>query len=290
MFALRRPVFAAGTALLLVLGGRAGTAENPRFLLTRAWQDFSGGEFDTAARGFDATLAAAAKDAPEYQLALYGLASVWNLRGSGPDPVRAETLYREAIAVSPKSDVAAWSLLALARMKQIVATGVEPDYPAIRKAFGEVITAFPGHPAAEEAFIHQQATLVATLSPADTTAALKTLTEFLKRSPAPKFASPAWGLVAECHRTLGDPVARLRAEIESVRVKEVDPLSPWSDNAAVYWRIASIAEFEAGDFRTARQYYAKLIEEFPTDQRKFGAQQALARMTAQEKKLRGGGG
>ncbi len=290
MPSFRNPLFAVCVAALLGLGGRAGTTEDSRFLVTRAWQDFMGGEYDTAARGFDATLAVTERGRPEHQLALYGLASVWNLRGSGPDPVRAERLYREAIAESPKSDVAAWSLLALARMKQIVATGEEPDYPAIRKAFGDVIAAFPGHPAAEEAFIHQQATLVATLSPSDTAVALKALTEFLKSSPAPKFASPAWGLIAECHRTLGDPAARLRAEIESVRVKEIDPLSPYSDNAAVYWRIASIAEFEAGDFRTARQFYAKLIEEFPTDQRKFGAQKAIVRMAAQEKKLRGGGG
>lgn len=286
---VRRRAFAACAMLVAGLSGRAGAAEDPGFLVNRAWQDFMGGEFDTAARGFEATIRSAGKDAPERLLALYGLASVWNLRGSGPDPVRAEKLYREVIAAAPKSDAAAWSLLALARMKHLVATGVEPDYPAVRKAYGEVIAAFPGHPAAEEAFIHSQATLVATLAPADATTALAALQTFLKSNPAPKFSSPAWGLVAECHRTLGDPDARLRAELESLRTREIDPTNPWSDHAAVYWKIATIAEFEAGDFRVARTHYKKLIEEYPTDNRKFGAKQALIRMDEQERRLRGGG-
>lgn len=279
----------AGLLAVFAVAGAATAAEDPAFLVNRAWQDFLGGEFDTAARGFEATIRASGKDAPEHLLALYGLASVWNLRGSGPDPVQAESLYKEVIAASPTSDLAAWSMLALARMKHLVPTGVEPDYPAVRKAYGDVIAAFPGHPAAEEALIHQQATFVATLEPADAKSALTVLTTFLAGKPAPKFASPAWGLVAECHRTLGDPDARLKAELAALATKEIDPSNPWSDNAATFWKIATIAEFEAGDFRVARVYYKKFIEEYPTDNRKYGAKQALLRMEEQERKLRGGG-
>jgi tetratricopeptide (TPR) repeat protein len=263
-----------------MLAGRAGTAEDPAFLLARAWQDFLGGEYDMAARGFADTRRAAAKDSPEALLATYGLASVWNLRGAGPDPVRAEALYREVIAAHPKSDAAAWSLLALARMKHVPPAGQEPDYPAVRKAYAEVIAAFPGHAAAEEALMYQQATLVYTLDRTDAEAALAALTAHLERTPASPFASPMWGLVAECHRTLGDATARLRAEIKSLETKEIDPTNPWSDHAWTYWKIATIAEFEAGDFRTARIYYTKFVEEYPTDNRRYGAKKALERMDA----------
>ena len=42
-----------------------------------------------------------------------------------------------------------------------------------------------------------------------------------------------------------------------------------------------------GDFDTARKYYRKLIEEYPTDIRMYGAKQALKRMDEVEGKIRG---
>ncbi|HPY62737.1 MAG TPA: hypothetical protein PLJ22_06290, partial [Kiritimatiellia bacterium] len=53
-----------------------------------------------------------------------------------------------------------------------------------------------------------------------------------------------------------------------------------------YWNLATIAEFEVGDFDLARHYYNKLLEAYPTDIRVYGCKQALARMDALEAQIR----
>ena len=75
----------------------------------------------------------------------------------------------------------------------------------------------------------------------------------------------------------------------SLEARELDPTNPYSDNAALYWEIATIAEFEAGDFAVARKYYKGLVDEYPQDQRRWGARLALERLDAVEAKLRKGG-
>lgn len=46
------------------------------------------------------------------------------------------------------------------------------------------------------------------------------------------------------------------------------------------------AEFDLGDFTLAREFYQKLIKEYPTDQRVFPAKLALKRMDETEAKIR----
>jgi hypothetical protein len=58
------------------------------------------------------------------------------------------------------------------------------------------------------------------------------------------------------------------------------------ENSTDYWSIAVVAEFEAGDFDTARKYYKLLMGEYPRDRRNFGALKAIERMNALEEKLR----
>ena len=53
---------------------------------------------------------------------------------------------------------------------------------------------------------------------------------------------------------------------------------------------STVAEFEAGDFEAARTFYRRLIDEYPTDIRKYAAQQALRRMDETERALRAGEG
>ena len=47
-----------------------------------------------------------------------------------------------------------------------------------------------------------------------------------------------------------------------------------------------MAEFGAGDFGVAREYYRKLIAEYPDEQRVFLAKQELKRMDELEARLR----
>jgi len=266
-------------------GGRM----TPSFFNTRAWEDFRAGEFGAAVRGFNEAVAAAPAGSADRLQALYGLGMTWNLRGLGPDPVLAEKCFREVVRASPTGDVAAWSLLALARIRHAVPVGTEPDYAAVRAAYQEVVTRFPLHPAGEEAFVYLQSTWVATLDPRDAGQALAALEGFIKDHPGSKFLSAAWSLVAECAATLGRPDDRLKAKIASLEAKELDPTNPYSDNAALYWEIATIAEFEAGDFAVARKYYRGLVDEYPQDQRRWGARLALERLDAVEAGLRKGG-
>ena len=95
--------------------------------------------------------------------------------------------------------------------------------------------------------------------------------------------------MAVSYQTLNMPEERLRAEEQSLETTEVDPTNPFTEFAWQYWNLATIAEFEVGDFDTARKYYRKLIEEYPTDIRLYGAKQALKRMDEVEAKIRGGG-
>jgi tetratricopeptide (TPR) repeat protein len=269
--------------------GDSAAPLTPAYLTARAWEDYRDGEYATAVHGFsDAAHAAPAGSADRLE-ALYGLGMAWNLRGSGSDPALAEKCFREVLTLSPTGELAAWSLLALARMKHAVPVGEEPDYPAVRKAYQDVIDRFPNHLAGEEAFIYLESTWVATLDPKDAEPALVALEGFIRDHAASKFLSPAWALVAECEATLGRSDERLKAKIASLETRELDPTNPYSDNAALYWEIATIAEFEAGDFATARKYYRALADEYPLDQRKWGAKLALERMDAVEAGLRAGG-
>jgi raffinose/stachyose/melibiose transport system substrate-binding protein len=129
----------------------------------------------------------------------------------------------------------------------------------------------PEQPTGEESFLRQQAALVASLTEPNTRQALRDLEQFAETHPGSKYLGAALALISECHATLGQPEQRLAAELKALAVTETDP-SP------AYWRIATIAEFEAGDLATARQYYRRLITEHPADIRKFAAQQALKRI------------
>lgn len=256
--------------------------------IVAAWTDYSLAEFDLAIDKFNAALAQAAPGSDIHLQALYGLATTWNLRRPGEDLAKAREFYEQVLREAPQHDMAAWSLLALARTKHLVPVGEDPDYAEVHKAYQEVIDRFPGHLAAEEAFIYLQATLISTLQPKETRQALEALQGYVK-DPSKKFIGPAYSLMAVSYQTLNMPEERLRAEEQSLETTEVDPTNPFTEFAWQYWNLATIAEFEVGDFDTARKYYRKLIEEYPTDIRLYGAKQALKRMDEVEAKIRGGG-
>jgi tetratricopeptide (TPR) repeat protein len=255
--------------------------------ISQAWDYYRMGEFNKAALIFEGSAAQASAGSDLNLLARYGLGITFSLRSPDPDNARAEKLFEGIVAEKPDHDLAAWSLLALARMKHAVPVGVEPDYNAVRAAYQRVIDRFPYHPAGEQAFIYQQSTLVAGLDPADAQKALDALTKFIVAHPASRLVSSAWTLISECGLTLGRADDRLAAELKALDTQILDPTNPFMDRAGAYWKIAAIAEFEAGNFTVARKYYTALINEYPTDQRKYGARLALTRMDQVAKKSRG---
>jgi hypothetical protein len=94
--------------------------------LARGWDRYRLGEFSLVLKDFEA---AAQRDEPgssNHLTALYAQATTWNLRRPDEDKVRAERLYREVIALAPTNDLAAWSWLALARVKAAPVGGEIP--------------------------------------------------------------------------------------------------------------------------------------------------------------------
>ena len=259
--------------------------------LSAGWMNYRLSEFERALRHFEAALQAAPAGSEQRLQALYGLGTTWNLRRPGEDRKKAEACFREIMDAAPAGDVGAWTALALARMKHVVPVDEgEPDIGEVRRAYTEVMRRYPGHLAAKEAFIYCMATFIASLEEPQTRYAIANLRRFVSQPGAREFVQPAWSLLAVGYTTLKEPERRLEAEIRSLESTEIDPANPFNEFAWAYWNIATIAEFEVGDFATARAYYQRLLREYPNDIKVFGVKQALRRMDAVEAKLRVPGG
>lgn len=269
-----------GVSLCCGLLGCAGPVERPTpdALIATGWDQYRLGEFQSAVRSFQDALACALESSPTQQAARYGLATTWNLRRPGEDPEKAAALYREVMAQAPTSDLAAWSALALARMKSLPVGGEYPALDAQVTAYQHVVDQFPHHSAGEEAFLFQQAAQLRQPDVERTRAVLEALDRFVATHAASPWRSAAHELRAHCCKALGLRDEILAATIQSWKTLEDDPLNPIKDHSWAYWRIATVAEFETQDFELAREHYRKLIAEYPREQRVFLARQELRRM------------
>lgn len=268
--------------------GRGGGGGSGGERLARGWDLYRLGEFSLALREFEAAAQGTGPGSSNHLAALYGQATTWNLRRPSEDKARAERLYREVIALAPTNDLAAWSWLALARMKALPVGGEIPPLQPQIEAYQEVIDRFPFHPVGEEAFFHQQAARLEQPDEARTREVLAALETFLRTHPQSPWRSAAYGLVGHCCAVLGLKDRHVESVFDSWRSVEVNPASPPStrDMSWFYWQVATLAEFETGDFAMAREYYRKFITEYPREQRVFIAKQELKRMDELEKEIR----
>mgnify|MGYP001765198396 FL=1 len=264
---------------------KAGGGRDAAPLIGDGWTAYRLSEFQNAQLAFEAARDAAEKGSDDWAMATYGLATVWDLRRPGEDPKKATGLYKEIPAAAPDSPMVPWTELALARQLHLVPVGQEPDYAAVDAAYQHILDKYPGHLAAKEAFLYLQSIQLAKLEPTSTRAAIAKLEDFVAREKK-EFLSPAWSLLAVGYTTLGEQEKRLLAEKNSFETTEVDPSDPFIEFAWAYWNLATIAEFETGDFDLARKYYQLLIDKYPKDIRVYGCKQALARMDALEAKIR----
>ena len=283
---------AAGLLLAGLLAGglsacakKADRAGDAAALIGDGWTAYRLSEFQNAALAFEGARAGAEPGSDEWAMATYGLATTWDLRRPGENPKLATELYREILAAAPEGPMAPWTELALARQQHLVPVGQEPDYAAVNKAYQHIMEKFPGHLAAKEAFLYLQSIQLAKLEPKTSREAAAKLLDFATREQK-EFLSPAWSLLAVAYNTLNEQEQRLHAEKTSFETTEVDPSDPFIEFAWAYWNLATIAEFEVGDFALARTYYNLLLEKYPTDIRVYGCKQALERMDALEAKIR----
>ncbi len=275
----------AFTLGLSACGKKTEQAGDVATLIGKGWTEYRLSEFQTAALTFESARAKAKPGSDDWAMATYGLATVWDLRRPGEDPQQATDLYKELLAADPDGPMAPWTELALARQQHLVPVGQEPDYAAVNAAYRHILEKYPGHLAAKEAFLYLQSIQLAKLEPKSTQAAIDKLREFVDREKK-EFLSPAWSLLAVGYHTLGDQEKRLEAERMSFETTEVDPSDPYLEFGWAYWNLATIAEFEVGDFEMARKYYKLLLEKYPTDIRVHGCKQALKRMDELEAKIR----
>lgn len=277
-----------------VILGTAGCRKDaakaqPEALIKSGWNNYRLGEFGLAVRDFEAARTHAGRGSSSSLGALYGLAVTWDLRRPDQDPVKAEALFREVIETAPASPLAAWSMLDLANMKCLPVDGARPDVAAQVKAYGEVVARYPGTPAGEEAFLMLQAARLAVPGTNSTQAILDDLQAFAASHGQSPWLSTTYTLMAQCGWILERPQERLTAFMQAWKSTEIDPANPLQDLSWTYWQIATIAEFDIGDFALARDYYTRLIAEYPTEQKVFLAKQELRRMDQLEAEIRAEG-
>jgi tetratricopeptide (TPR) repeat protein len=269
------------------VGEKKPASERPIDEIAAAWLDFRMGEYNQAILKFQKAVDGSADNSEQRIQALYGLACTQWLKQLPYGDKNAATLYfKEIITKSPDSEYAAWSMLALVRMRHIVPSGTTPDYPDVRKGYKEIYDKFSGHTAGHEAFIYMIGTYLAMFTREDAEFAKTRLDEFIIKHPDSPFISSAWGLYAKACETLGKRQEQLDALLKELEKREIDPKNPKMDNSNAYWAIATVAEFETGDFDTARKYYRRMISEYPQEKRNFTAKKAIERMDLIEEKMR----
>lgn len=272
--------------LVTVEKKKKSTTENPAEEIASGWNQFRMGEYNQALKIFRKVLKVVPEKSECQIQALYGIGITQSLKLPNADKPAAEMIFKDIVSRFPDSDYAVWSMLALVRMKHIVPSGEIPDYPPLRKAYQEIYDKFPNHIAGQEAFIYLIETYLAVFTVEDAKSAKNKLSEFITKHPDSSFIGTAWGLYARACETLGQKQEQLDAMIKAFEEKEIDPTNPKMESSTDYWSIAVVAEFEAGDFDTARKYYRLLMAEYPRDRRNFGAKTAMERMNALEEKLR----
>jgi tetratricopeptide (TPR) repeat protein len=303
--------------LLVAACERARPDLSPRALLEKGWGHFRLEEFAEAREAFEAALekvapsfpsppptgigpatspntategsiADAERDSLRLQ-ATYGLALIASLARHGDASAEAHRLFQAVIDGdrSPTREMAAWAALALVRDKALPATADAPiEDPG--SGYTAVMERYPETPAAEEAFLYRTALDVETLDPADAQAAIEEIRSYVSAHPQMHWRSALFALQSTAHQTRGEYREALAAAIASVQAREPDPANPRQNNILEYYRIGMMAQFDVGDFATARAYYARFLAEYPRDQRAFLVKLLLEHLDRTEAALRAG--
>ena len=283
---IRIPVIGVCLCLLLLGCNKVSEDRRPGDQVRKGWENYRLGEFSLALKDFQSAAAHAVRGSDLHLAALYGAANTCHLRRPDEDLAQAGQLYRQVIELAPTHTLAAWSWLGLARITALPVDGEEPPLNPQLAAYQEVINRFPFHPAGEEAFLLQQNAKLVVVDSLRTREVLAALREFVNTHPQSPWRSAAFDMMSHCGTVLGLADLRLETAMQAWKTAEIDPVNPIRDLSWTYWKLAMIAEFEVGDFAVAREYYRRLIAEYPSEQKIFIAKQELKRMDDLENKLR----
>ena len=282
-------------AIVLVIGcQREGGVSSPEEELSRGWRAVRLQEFGEAEGAFTAALEEVrGEDAEAVHLrvnATYGLGLIASLahHGEGDAAARARDLFNQVIRLDPKSDEAAWAGLGLIRDDQVDVVFQDGGVERGDRMYAAFIAAHPHTAAGEEAFVDQMALHVQTQKAEEEGFAISAIGEFLRENPGTREKSGLYALLSKAHRARGEFPEALAAAIASVEAKEIDPANPVQNNISEYYRIGMMAQYDVGDFATARKYYRLFLKEYPRDLRAFNVKRMLLHLDATEAALRGG--
>lgn len=247
-------------------------------VLQRGWDQFAAGEYDRAAATFASLSARHDSDLDGRVQAWFGAATTWHLRRPGQDVARATELYQRVQREAPDHDLAAWSGLQLARLAYAVAADQRPDYAAVAALYEAVITRYPDHPAATEAWLMRQAMRLETAAAPEVPALVAALARFQSVHSEAPYQAAAWSLRAYALTLMDSAAAACSARSAAIDAYGSEGQDPTVDLSHARWQLACQAEFESGDFALARAAYHRFITDYPTDQRLFVAKQELRRM------------
>jgi tetratricopeptide (TPR) repeat protein len=268
--------------------GLKPTTSVPDREIREGWRQYRLSEFNAALRSFEAVRANQPPGSEYYLQALYGEASCWNHRRDGRDIAKAVAGYRAVIREAPQSPLAAWCALDIVRTRHLGPADQPVDYEQLVRDYADVYQRYPNTPAGEEAFLYETTLSLPAADPERVRKILDSVFAFLSSHPKTPYLSQFYGVIAECYRKIDEQDQRLLYMVKALEAREVDPSNPNDDRSTAYWNIAYAAEFDAGDFALAREYYNRLLTEYPQDVRVFGVRKALERMDAVEAALREG--
>ena len=289
-------VAACFTAVLLTLPcggcGRKARVASSDEAFNAGWEHYRLGDYHSAAKAFELSIKMATNDAQRVR-GDFSLADTWNYRSPDRSAEKAARYYRKVIAEDAAGEWAPWAALALARQKMLVAIEELPDLKVLEEGYGGVMKNYPGHEAADEAFLFLQTARLMHGDGEDVKKAVGALEAWIPEHTNSVYAGHAHGYLAQGYFRQGRGrkgidalimAAELGVRQEETWVKHAN--LPPNNQAHNYFRIATAAQLDAGDFDLAREYYEKMMEESPTDLRVFLAEQMMERMAAFEEEAR----
>ncbi len=230
--------------------------------------------------------------------ALFALGHIWHHRRPGEDHDKARAYYRRVCDDFETSRAAPWAELTLARMADLpdrepkTAEQREALRRDVRRRYRRILERYDGHLVAHEAALRLGASyLVEVGDDAAEREGAEILIDYLARHPGTKeqpgnyLAGNMHILVGEWHERNG----RWAEAVASFQAAYHAGLPSMFHQAKTCFRIAQIAERRLGDDALAAQWYERLIEEAPGDNRYYlaqlGAERCRERLAEAEREV-----
>jgi tetratricopeptide (TPR) repeat protein len=246
-------------------------------LLEKATEQVTFFDWDKARSLYQAAMDRAESQSDPWQSAVFGLAVA--LQQATPANAgaiaRAGDLYQKLADEKLGSRFAARSLMNLGRMAEVRDFyGDQPDLPAARGYYAQVIARFPHDEIASEATLRLAGSYVQTFKPEDLKKGADILENWLAAHPADPFASGMWQYTGDAHFYLGGDRAALDAYVKADALGWMDP----GNEGPILWRMAVLADRRLNDPATAGRYYTRIITDVPYSGKAYESQLALKRL------------